>query len=102
MNFTYILLCADNTFYTGWTNDIKNRLHQHQQGRGAKYTRGRTPVQLIYLEISETKHEAMSREAHIKKMTRKEKELLIANHEWKKEICKKASELQELFGLGSI
>lgn len=99
MNFTYILLCADNTFYTGWTNDIRRRLRRHQQGRGAKYTKGRTPVQLVYLEISETKHDAMSREAYIKKMTRKQKELLIENDEWKKKVCLRDAELEELFGL---
>lgn len=100
-NVTYILLCADNTFYTGWTNDIKKRLRQHQEGRGAKYTRGRTPVKLVYLEISKTKHDAMSREAYIKKMTRKEKEKLIENCMWRKKIHQEAAELEELFGLDS-
>ncbi len=82
MNFTYILKCRDNTLYTGWTNDIRKRLRQHQEGKGAKYTKGRGPVELVYLEVSETKHQAMSREARIKGMTRKEKERLIEDLAW--------------------
>ena len=49
-NVTYILKCSDNSLYTGWTNDIKHRLKMHNEGKGAKYTRGRGPVQLVYLE----------------------------------------------------
>lgn len=82
MNFTYILKCRDNTLYTGWTNDIRKRFRQHQAGKGAKYTKGRGPVELVYLEVSETKQEAMSREAKIKHMTRKEKDMLIADPAW--------------------
>lgn len=82
MNFTYILRCRDNTLYTGWTNDIRKRFRQHQQGKGAKYTKGRGPVELVYLEVSDTKQQAMSREAKIKQMTRKEKDMLIADPVW--------------------
>lgn len=78
MNYTYILRCADGTYYTGWTNCIEKRLIAHNTGKGAKYTRARGPVELVYLELSATKELAMSREAKIKKMTRKEKEGLIA------------------------
>lgn len=78
-NYTYILECADGTLYTGWTNDIEKRLASHNSGTGAKYTRTRTPVTLVYLEQSETKQEAMSREFHIKKLTRPQKEKLIAD-----------------------
>lgn len=72
----YILLCADGTLYTGWTTDIKKRLAAHNAGRGAKYTRGRRPVTLLYVEECESKHEAMSREAAVKKLSREEKLLL--------------------------
>ncbi len=76
-NITYILRCSDGTLYTGWTNQLDKRLNDHNEGRGAKYTRGRRPVELAYQEMYDTKQEAMQREARIKKMTRKEKEKLI-------------------------
>lgn len=69
----YILLCADGTLYTGWTNDIEKRVALHNLGRGAKYTKGRRPVTLIYSEECESRAQAMSREAAIKKLTREEK-----------------------------
>lgn len=72
----YILLCADGTLYTGWTNDIEKRLAAHNAGRGAKYTRGRRPVTLLYSEECASKSEAMIREAAIKKLSREEKLLL--------------------------
>lgn len=80
-NVTYILKCSDNSLYTGWTNDIKYRLKMHNEGKGAKYTRGRGPVELVYLEEFDTKQEAMSKEAKIKRLTRKEKLLLIENYQ---------------------
>ena len=73
----YILRCSDDTLYTGWTNDINRRLAAHNEGRGAKYTRGRRPVTLAYLEEFATKEEAMSREARIKKLSRAQKILLL-------------------------
>lgn len=76
-NYTYILRCNDGTFYTGWTNDLKKRLVSHNSGRGSKYTRVRLPVELVYFESFDTKEEAMSREWHIKQMSRKQKEELI-------------------------
>lgn len=79
MNYTYILRCSDNTLYCGWTNDLKKRLASHNAGTGAKYTRPRTPVTLVYYETFETKEEAMSREFAIKRLTRKEKLDLINN-----------------------
>jgi len=78
MNYTYILECSDGTYYCGYTNDYEKRLAAHNSGRGAKYTRGRGPVKLIYLETFETKEEAMSREFSIKKLTRAQKEELIS------------------------
>ncbi len=80
MNVTYILRCSDGTFYTGWTNDIEKRLTAHNQGIGAKYTKGRTPVELVYMEGFATKQEAMKREAAIKKMSRAEKRKLVEKY----------------------
>lgn len=80
-NYTYIIECKDGKFYTGWTNCIEKRIQSHNQGTGAKFTKGRGPVKLRYLEILETKSEAMKREAAIKKMTRKEKEQLILEND---------------------
>ena len=79
MNVTYIVECSDGTLYTGWTNDIEKRMKAHNQGQGAKYTRGRIPVELVYLESFETKQEAMKREAHIKRLKRRDKLALIAS-----------------------
>jgi len=75
--YVYILRCGDVTLYTGWTNDLENRLKAHKEGRGAKYTRGRGPLQLVYTEEFENKSEAVKREYYIKKMSRKQKETLI-------------------------
>ena len=77
MNYTYIVQCSDHTFYTGWTNDLKKRIEKHNCGKGAKYTKTRLPVTLIYYETFETKQEAMKREYAIKQMTRSQKEKLI-------------------------
>ena len=78
MNYTYILKCADGTLYTGFTNDLEKRLKAHNSGKGAKYTRNRLPVRLVYSETFSDKREAMSREWHIKHdMTREEKLKLI-------------------------
>ena len=77
MNYTDIVKCSDGTFYTGWTNDLTRRMEAHNQGRGAKYTKARRPVTLIYYETFETKEEAMKREYAIKRLSRKEKEELI-------------------------
>lgn len=80
-NVTYILECSDKTLYTGWTNNIEKRLEAHNSGQGAKYTRGRTPVKLVYLEVHETKKEAMQREAFIKRLSRAQKEALIQQYQ---------------------
>ena len=77
MHYTYILCCKDDTLYCGWTNDLEKRLASHNAGTGAKYTRTRTPVELVYYETFETKEQAMSREFAIKKLTRREKLKLI-------------------------
>ena len=82
MNYTYIVKCADGSFYTGWTTDIERRLKCHNAGKGAKYTRPRLPVELVYFESFETKEEAMRCEAAIKKLSRERKEQLVA--QWQK------------------
>ena len=77
MNYTYILKCSDNTLYTGWTNNLEKRIKDHNDGKGAKYTKARRPVELVYYEIFETKDDAMKREYAIKQLTRTQKMLLI-------------------------
>lgn len=77
MNYTYILQCSDNTLYCGWTNHLNHRLQVHNEGKGAKYTKSRRPVSLVYYETFETREEAMRREAAIKKLSRQEKLKLI-------------------------
>lgn len=75
--FVYLLRCADNTLYCGYTDDLEKRLKTHNRGKGAKYTRPRTPVTLVYSEEFKTKSEALKREHRIKKLSRKEKLALI-------------------------
>ena len=76
-SYTYIVRCADGTLYTGWTNDLTKRIAAHNAGTGAKYTRARRPVELVYYEVFPSKEEAMHREAEIKTLTRDEKEALL-------------------------
>lgn len=79
MNYTYLLRCSDGSLYCGWTNHLEERLRAHNEGKGAKYTRGRRPVELVYYEVFATKEEAMSRESVVKRLSRKEK-LKLAEH----------------------
>lgn len=78
-NWAYLLCCRDGTFYAGWTNDLERRLQAHNQGTGAKYTRGRCPVRLVWAQSYPTKSEAMVQEARLKKMNRKEKQTLVSS-----------------------
>ncbi len=73
----YILRCKDGSLYTGWTNDFEKRLEAHNSGKGAKYTRGRGPVVPVYLEYLPDKISATKREAEIKKLPLKKKQLLL-------------------------
>lgn len=75
----YILLCSDNSLYTGITTDIKKRFQQHVDGRGAKYFRGRQPLQVVYLEAEHSRASASRREAFIKGLNREGKERLLLN-----------------------
>ena len=74
----YVLECADGSLYTGYTTDVARRVREHDQGEGAKYTRGRTPVTLRHVERFETRSAAMSREHEVKSLSRPEKERLVA------------------------
>ncbi|WP_027089205.1 GIY-YIG nuclease family protein [Thomasclavelia saccharogumia] len=76
-NYVYIIKCADNTYYTGWTTNIEKRIIVHNSGKGAKYTKSRRPVNLVYFEELENKSLALKREHAIKQLTRKQKEDLI-------------------------
>lgn len=78
--YVYILRCKDDSLYTGWTNDLEHRLTMHRSGKGAKYTKGRGPLILAFMEELSDKSEAMKREAAIKKLSKGEKEKLV--REW--------------------
>ena len=76
-NYVYLLRCADGTLYCGWTTDLEARVQAHNNGIGAKYTRSRLPVELVYYESFSSRHEALSRECQIKRLSRREKLALI-------------------------
>jgi len=75
--YVYIIECGDGTFYTGQTNDVERRLREHRNGTGARYTRGRGPLTLRYVEECADRSSAMSREYEIKQMSRRQKEALV-------------------------
>jgi len=77
MHYIYIVECSDKTLYTGYTNDLEKRLKAHNENKGAKYTRGRTPVVLKYFEEFDNKIDAMRRESQIKKLRREKKQMLF-------------------------
>ena len=76
----YILRCGDGTYYTGITNDMERRLEAHKSGKGAKYTRGRSPLEVVYTELQKTRSQASRREAEIKSFPRSDKELLFSKN----------------------
>ncbi len=80
MYYCYILECADGTFYTGWTTDPERRLRTHNRGAGARYTRTRRPVRLVYVETQPGRSEAMRRERQIKTYNRSHKKALIERY----------------------
>ena len=84
-NFTYILECSDGSFYTGWTNNLERRVKTHNTGKGAKYTKSRRPVKLVYFESFSTKQEAMRREWEIKQLKRQQKEKMIMKFKQKED-----------------
>lgn len=75
----YLLRCADNSLYTGITNDLQRRVEQHNAGTAARYTRARGPVKLVYQEPAESRSNALKREYAIKQLTRGQKQQLIRN-----------------------
>lgn len=76
----YLLLCRDQTYYIGITTDLPSRIKTHNEGKGAKYTRGRGPVQLVWSKTGLTEGEARQKEIQMKKMTRSQKTVLIDRH----------------------
>ena len=74
MNWVYMVRCRDGSLYTGWTNDLEQRLAAHNSGEGAKYTRGRGPVRLVWTKPCADKREAMSLEVKIKRLNKMQKE----------------------------
>lgn len=85
-HYTYMLQCADGTLYTGYTNHLEKRVKTHNEGKGAKYTRNRRPVKLVYFEVYDTKQQAMKREYAMKQLTRKQKMELIRNGQEQSEV----------------
>ena len=79
MYYVYMVRCADGTLYTGYTTNVNRRVDMHNKGKGARYTRSRLPVVLLYQETFATKTEALQREYQIKQLTREQKECLIVS-----------------------
>lgn len=77
MHYVYVLSCADDTLYTGYTTDVARRVAEHDAGEGAKYTRGRTPVALVHVERFGSKSAALSREHEVKSLSRAAKRRLV-------------------------
>lgn len=80
MYYVYILKCGDGSFYCGYTNDVEKRFEKHKSGMGAKYTRSRLPLEIVYVEEFESKSDALKRECMIKKMKRQQKEKLVEDY----------------------
>lgn len=96
--YTYIVECSDGSLYTGWTNHLEERIKSHNEGKGAKYTRCRLPVRLVYYEEFATKQDAMKREYAIKQLPRKDKLILIEKQSVK--VRKRCEQMAQLtFGL---
>ena len=80
-NYMYLLRCTDGTLYCGWTNHLEARVEAHNAGKGAKYTKSRRPVALVYWETFDTKQQAMQREWAVKQLSRAEKLKLIESRQ---------------------
>ncbi len=81
--YAYLLRCSDGSLYAGWTNDLEKRLKAHNQGCGAKYTRGRRPVMLAYCEVYQERRAAQMRECELKRLSKTEKEALVKAYQAK-------------------
>jgi putative endonuclease len=79
MAYSYIVECADGSYYAGWTTDLDARLASHNAGAGSRYTRSRLPVRLVYWEAYADQNQARRRECEIKQLSRRQKELLVAS-----------------------
>jgi len=77
MPYTYMVQCADGSYYTGWTTDLENRIKKHNQGNGARYTRYRRPVELVYWEYQPTRSAALRREYILRRLKRAEKKKIV-------------------------
>lgn len=84
MHFVYILRCGDDSLYTGYTNDVEKRVEVHNSGKGAKYTRSRLPVKLVFYKRVDSKSTGLKLEARIKKLSKKKKEALVKAFELSK------------------
>ena len=80
-HYTYVLRCDDGSLYTGYTTDISRRVEEHNLGQGAKYTKSRTPVRLVRVELFNEKGEAMSREHEIKQFSKENKEAIVSEED---------------------
>jgi putative endonuclease len=80
--YAYLLECADGSLYAGWTTDLAQRLAAHNRGVGARYTRGRRPVRLVYWEERATRQEVMQREAALRRLSRRQKLALTAGQQY--------------------
>ena len=78
MPYTYLVQCADGSYYAGWTTDLEARVRAHNNGRGARYTRSRRPVRLVYWEVQPTRSAAQRREAVLRRLSRDQKTALVA------------------------
>ena len=78
MPYTYLVQCADGSYYAGWTTDLEARVRAHNNGRGARYTRSRRPVRLVYWEAQPTRSAAQRREADLRRLSRDQKTALVA------------------------
>lgn len=78
--YAYLVRCSDGSLYAGWTNDLEKRLKAHNQGCGAKYTRGRRPVSLAYCEAYQDRKAAQTREYELKRLSKTEKEVLVESY----------------------
>lgn len=86
MHYTYMVECSDGSLYTGYTTDVERRTREHNTGKGAKYTRSRLPVRLVYYETHETKNQAMRREYELKQLTRDKKLKLVKEFQRERKI----------------
>ena len=94
MPFVYILECGDGSFYTGAAFDWEKRLREHRTGKGAKYTRGRQPLSVVFLHETATWSEALAEEARIKKLRRPQKEKLISSFDSRRTVSPAEAEIR--------